>query len=568
MATDTLATEDHRALPAAAGNAPQVATTIPAPAFALTPAVLLALAIGCVIALAFAPLVHTHGLRLWERPHYQFFPFAIAGALFLAWSYGRKVRTPLTPGSGGVALVGFTLAWLMLAAAEIFFSPALAGAAALVLLGVLIYAVGGVVLLRALLPAWAFLWIMIPPPFGLDGRIVAGLQTLTSQVASAVLDTLGVLHLLEGNVVQISGQRLLVEEACAGVSSLFSLLACTLFLVLWLRRPWLRSCLLLASSIGWVIVSNVVRVVTIAYLYDRYGLDLSIGIKHDLLGFACFAMAVLLIWSMDRLVLFLLPRVSPPTPEPAQPTAPAGQGGAAVQALVRVLSWPMAVAFGLLLLLHTVTYGLTPPEMSAVPLPTIARLTERTLPEELAGWKRRGFTTETRNPGSAFGEYSTCWIYETDQRRALIAIDYPFPGYHVLDVCYIKQGWTVDRGAERRGAVSEGTLPFWAEVKFTKPGMQSGFLLYSEINQNGMYLEHEADMLRAAWKRYETALNSWRQRWNDRDASERLRERGPVYQFQLFIEGHRPLTPDEEEAAQLLFFQAVERLHKELYSGE
>jgi exosortase len=556
MATDTLPTE----------ATPSVAAATPAARVALTAPVLLAAVLGAVIALAFMPLLQIHAVRLWERAHYQFFPWAIVGALILAWSYGRTARTPLVPGNGSFTLAGFTGAWLLLAAAEIIYSPALAAAAALVLVGVVIFAVGGWSLVRTLLPAWAFLWITIPPPLGMDGRIVAGLQTITSRCSSAVLDTLGVLHLLEGNVVHISGRHLLVEEACAGVSSLFSLLACTLFLILWLRRPWLRALVLIVSAIGWVIVSNTIRVVTVAYVFDRWGIDLSTGLKHELLGFGCFGLAVLLIWSTDRLVLFLLPRSAPALPVP-RPVAvvDSALGGQALQGLIRVVSLPMAVAFGLLFLLHGATYGLAPAAISTEIVPAMAEIGKDTLPREIAGWRRRGFATETRNPGSAFGEYSKSWVYEFGQRRAVIAIDYPFPAYHVLDVCYVKQGWAVQKSTERRGDAGARTAPFWVDVRFAKAGLQTGFLLYCETNQDGAYLEHESDMLRAAWRRYEVAIEGWRQRWSQPEESARLREHGPVYQFQLFIEGQHPLTVEEQDAAEQLFFQAVEHLRKELF---
>ena len=41
---------------------------------------------GVWVALGFAPLLTVFLINLWGRPHYQFFPLALAGAGFLAWN--------------------------------------------------------------------------------------------------------------------------------------------------------------------------------------------------------------------------------------------------------------------------------------------------------------------------------------------------------------------------------------------------------------------------------------------------------------------------------------------------
>ena len=124
----------------------------------------------------------------------------------------------------------------------------------------------------------------VPLPFGLDSRFVLSMQTVTSRWSSWVLDFLGVYHQLSGNVVEIAGNRLLVEEACAGVNSLFSLVACCLFLIFYLRRPGVRAVLLVAATLGWVLVCNVVRVTMIAIAADRWHYDLATGWRHDALA--------------------------------------------------------------------------------------------------------------------------------------------------------------------------------------------------------------------------------------------------------------------------------------------
>src|SRR5439155_1376873 len=79
-------------------------------------------------------------------------------------------------------------------------------------------AAGGRKLVRAVLPAIVLLLLVIPPPFGLDNRLVNGLQTLTSKCGNYILDYLGVLHLPSGNLIEVAGKRYFVEEACSGIN--------------------------------------------------------------------------------------------------------------------------------------------------------------------------------------------------------------------------------------------------------------------------------------------------------------------------------------------------------------
>src|SRR5438477_618134 len=77
---------------------------------------------------------------------------------------------------------------------------------------------------------------------------------------------LNIWHVMSGPGVEIGGRRLLVEEACSGIRSLFSVLAATRFFGLWVRRPPVRALCLVLSAVGWVLLGNIVRVVAMTTL--------------------------------------------------------------------------------------------------------------------------------------------------------------------------------------------------------------------------------------------------------------------------------------------------------------
>ena len=67
-------------------------------------------------------------------------------------------------------------------------------------------------------------------------------------------------------------------------------------------------------------MSNVLRVSSIAIVWDLFKEDFSVGVRHEVLGYTCMILAVVLIWSSDSLLTFLL------DPVPAiRPKGPAGE---------------------------------------------------------------------------------------------------------------------------------------------------------------------------------------------------------------------------------------------------
>jgi exosortase len=523
----------------------------------------LGLVFALIVCVAFVPLFILHGERLWALPHYQFFPFAILGAIVLAWSRWRDAG-PLEPGDQAVTFVGVLVSWLVLAGGELVLSPTMGVVSALVLLATLFYGLGSWAFFRHQLPTWIFLWIIVPLPFGLDKRFVLAMQTVTSKLSSWVLDLLGVFHQIAGNVVEIAGNRLLVEEACAGVNSLFSLIACSLFLIFFLRRPWLRAVLLVVATLWWVIFSNVVRVTVITFASYRWQADLVTGWKHEAIGFACFVLAVCLIWSTDRFFLFLKPRwTNDADPLAAPDAAPFSEMFAG---FARLFAWPAAIAFGFLLAFHLVIHGvgfMNPIRAGAI-IPEIALLDEESLPPILtdAKWQRSGFKgDEHRNPDSAYGEFSKVWSYRRGFAQAMVSIDYPFPDFHDLKTCYINQGWTLEKEVPHP---KKGNQEFYVEAKLKSP-LKHGYLLYAVVGNEGQFLEAETVGVTSTVSRWQKAFDQIKNRFKGADAVPEVKPVSSAYQFQVFSESLAPFTEADQQACDKLFFTATILLHNKLF---
>jgi exosortase len=521
---------------------------------------------AAALLLAYSPLLVLHFRQIWLRPHLQFVPLVVLGAVVLAVVRWRAPGTVLAaPGRGTFALAA--AAWVLLAGAELLYSPWLGAVAALTALATAVLGVGGWPLMRRLWPALALLCLAVPPPFELDRELVLGLQRLTSAWSSRVLDYFGVLHLRAGNVIEVGGRRLLVEEACSGVNSLLPVLACTLFFVFLVRRPPVRAALLVASAVAWALAANMARVVAVTCLSTSWGIDLTDGWRHEAVGFAVFAAVLALVASTDKLLQFLgqtpAPRAAPPPPgdSPAGATAPGPESRPAPRPWFA--SWPVAVAFLLLAVFHVWAYGGVVPREWPAAGEAVAALGAETLPARCADWERQGFTTETRNPGSAYGEFSRTWGYGHGGSVVALSLDYPFPDWHDLTRCYTGQGWVVDEETIHESAGAEGPPGGFVEVKLSQPGYRSGYLLFCQFDGRGRPLPPRRGGFHLPAARHENTL---RRLWHvarDNPEAPPVETPGPVYQLQLFWEGSAPPTPGQRQQAQALFVQCWTALRKQ-----
>lgn len=131
------------------------------------------------------------------------------------------------------------------------------------------------------------------------------MRVLAVRGSSSVLDSLGVIHALSGNVIEIPGQRLLVDEAAAHK---FSFGAPGLCAVL---RPVAAAIsaahpLDLVNALGIVLLGNLARITLGAWVKFRYGIDILTGTVHQVAGLLLFPTYIGIILSMDQLLAYLL----------------------------------------------------------------------------------------------------------------------------------------------------------------------------------------------------------------------------------------------------------------------
>lgn len=132
---------------------------------------------------------------------------------------------------------------------------------------------------------------MIPIPQLIYKTVSGPLQLLASTAATDVARWAGVSVFQDGNVINLAGMSLGVEEACSGMQSISALVIGSLLLgFLNLQRNWARAVLCFVSF-PIAILANVVRVSGTAILADRWQ-EIATGFYHYFSGWAVFLTAI------------------------------------------------------------------------------------------------------------------------------------------------------------------------------------------------------------------------------------------------------------------------------------
>jgi exosortase len=611
----------------------------------------LAIGVAALVLAAHAPLLFLHFQQLWLKPHYQLFPLVLAGAFALLWplkafawdppgtlrlalralalgvglivagalveSWAIAAVSPtLLVGAGGVAMFaavalavfagpglyvtgrrnpggGMTLAivsWVMLALAVFFNSPAGSMLSGLVATAALAVTLGGWPSLRRCLPALLYLLLIVPPPFGLDTKLVQSLQVIASRTSSEMLDFLSVYHNLAGVTIHVGKQPYEVENACSGISSLLSTLAIVLFYVLWYRVHWLRASVLTLSAFFWVLVNNILRIVGMVFFdvgFTVFGRHIQLNMKPDGLlhypfGIFLFALTLFLLWSTDRFLMFLGRSDVPKRRlEPLELT-PQARESRLDAALALAGAWyrsiPVAALFAVLLAVQLAeNYALA----SRVPYSgsALSKLYEDIkldlLPERVGDWKRPAeLREEKRPPGNPLGEFSRIWTYKTDRNiQCLLSLDYPYPEFHDLRVCYVNNGWQIDKDDKGEDKTvswvhkpESGPELYCVRVPMKRPVERHATLWFCEFDQDGVGVDPlELGELKArnVGERISQRLSFMTNRWKRLvapSATAASTGLGSVLQVQLLIETYQPLPDYARDQLQELFVQSADRL--------
>jgi exosortase len=277
------------------------AVPTPAPSLVSTTRAILA---GGLLVLAFWPILSgIYGSWFDEHAYMEHGLLVFPAAAYMVWTQRQDLGTiasrpslwgivPLTWGALQ-AVLGVVAQWVWVS--RMAFLVSLVGCILLVY---------GLEMVRKLIYPLCTLILMIAPPTFIFERLTLSLQLLASSLGATCLDALGYSVLREGNILEMVGIKLSVEEACSGIRSLLAIIfMCVLYNYFFVRGRAMKVWILV-MAIPIAIFGNAGRIVA-SGIAGQYNPAWVGGATHEAFGYVSVLIAALGCIGLHQGMLYL-----------------------------------------------------------------------------------------------------------------------------------------------------------------------------------------------------------------------------------------------------------------------
>ena len=250
-----------------------------------------------------APSFISLAQQVWSTEAGVHGPIVLATGAWLIARRAEELKSVKRPGS--VAITALMLAPVLLVyvfgrAFDFIFLEI--GALGGVLVALFYLYFGGEAVRRMWFPIF-YLGFLIPLPGWFVDQITAPLKTYISWSATELLQYAGYPVAREGVTLYIAQYQLLVEDACAGLNSIISLTAISLFYIYILHNAnWRYSLFLVLWILPVALLANLVRVLALVLITYYWGNAAAQGYLHSTAGLVMFATALIGIFAVDSLM--------------------------------------------------------------------------------------------------------------------------------------------------------------------------------------------------------------------------------------------------------------------------
>ncbi|MFN9498121.1 MAG: exosortase V [Sphingomonadales bacterium] len=239
----------------------------------------------------------------WAREDGAHGPIVLFTGLWLMWrQWGDAIDAREVP-SGARVWSSLTLLVILQVAARITQIVELEGFLMYGSLLAVLYAfVGAEVLKRLWFPLF-YIAFIFPPPETLVAAVTVPMKMWLSAAAIRFLDVFGYPIGGEGVRIYIGQYELLVAAACAGINSIISLSAISLFYI-YVRHQaeWRYAVFLVLFIVPIALLANFVRVLILILLTYYAGEAAAQGFLHNFAGIVMFAVAIASVFALDSVL--------------------------------------------------------------------------------------------------------------------------------------------------------------------------------------------------------------------------------------------------------------------------
>lgn len=230
-------------------------------------------------------------------------PIVLATGIWLFAQRWQELQSIARPGRGlfAAALMALSLIAYVFGRAFDFLAIEVLAFGG-VLLALFYLAFGGEAVRRMWFPI-VYMGFVVPIPGWVIDTITGPLKAYVSHSATYLLERAGYPIVREGVTLYVAQYQLLVEDACAGLNSLISLTAISLFYIYVLHNAsWRYALFLMLWIIPVALLANLLRVIILVLITYHFGNAAAQGFLHSTAGLVMFATALLGIFAVDKLM--------------------------------------------------------------------------------------------------------------------------------------------------------------------------------------------------------------------------------------------------------------------------
>ena len=147
------------------------------------------------------------------------------------------------------------------------------------------------------------LYMVHPLPASVVPRLFNPLQAMAAKASELALIVLGVPVFVQGNIIEIPGMTLLVEEACSGLRSVFAMATVALIVPMMYKISMASRVFLLVLALLLAVVLNTFRVVATGLMAHFYDPSTAEGFFHTFTGMIVFIVGLVFIQSFVNFVM-------------------------------------------------------------------------------------------------------------------------------------------------------------------------------------------------------------------------------------------------------------------------
>lgn len=258
--------------------------------------------VGVFVLLIYVPSF----LWMWDRwfardsyySHGVLIPFVTA---FLIWQKRdilRKIQPKISPWGLRIFFIGIAI-HLLSAFFRVYFSSGFS--MIIVLFGLILHFYGSKVLKELLFPI-SFLFFMVPLPMVVITGLSFRLKIFAAQIAVIALNDMRLFCVQHGSTIVMQHAHVIVEDVCSGLRSLITLMALGSLFAYGMKASFLKKSILFVSTIPIAVITNVGRIILLAFISEIWGAKYALGPIHEASGIIVFLGAFCLLYVVQKMI--------------------------------------------------------------------------------------------------------------------------------------------------------------------------------------------------------------------------------------------------------------------------